>query len=647
MMGSPLLGHEEPVHILAFSPDGRMLASGGVGGRDVEGTPDKGEVRLWDVTTQTQIGGPLTGHTSAIYSLTFTPDGKTMASGSGGPIYFKSRADYSIILWDLSARSRRQEFFGHKSGVRSLAFTPDGEVLASGSADSSILLWNVPAGKEIEISEFLAPSLNSHRGAVVQMAFGSDDKVLTLSSTDTNNNLHAREIVFAEKQGQKTLFGIVSSSKFEAAYGKVEHVAFSPDGMRWAAGGCKRVHSNGLCVQGDVTVWNKRPASIISRPLPETGYDIKSVAISGDGKLIATGGCTKASPADCKGGEIRLWDAITLSPLGAPLKGLHHDVNAIAFSPDSKVIAAGSCGKFKVQGSFIACQEGEVQFWNVETRQIVEHLPASHLRQVKQLAFSADGKWMASNDGDRIIVWDATVPRAAGELANRGDYSIHSIAFSPDSTKLAAGTCHKSAERSGAYEWSKSGCVEGAIRLWDVRTRQAVEQPLLGHADVVQSVAYSPDGNTLVSAAGNFDGTIILWDAKSGQKLGRPFVGHVTGIEKVLFSPDGKLLASASDGSDAHHYDIMLWDVESRQAVGQPLSGHSSYISDIAFHPGSRILLSGGVDGKALLWNIDLDEWLAAACLIANRDLDADEWAQFLSSENKQKMCRVGEPIAE
>ena len=201
LLGLPLKGHTGSVFSVAFSPKGKILASGSCGGYNVEGTCDEGEIYLWDVRTRQRIRRPLIGHTSAVYTLAFSPDGKTLASGSGGAIFFRSDSDYSIILWDVAAgQPLASPFKGHIDEVRSVAFSPDGKTLASGSSDTTIMLWDVP--KRRPLGELLALRFNrepfdplhtiGHMGGVLSVAFSLDGE--TLASADSNNNIILWEV---------------------------------------------------------------------------------------------------------------------------------------------------------------------------------------------------------------------------------------------------------------------------------------------------------------------------------------------------------------------------------------------------------------------------------------------------------------------
>jgi WD40 repeat protein len=176
------------------------------------------------------------------------------------------------------------------------------------------------------------------------------------------------------------------------------------------------------------------------------------------------------------------------------------------------------------------------------------------------------------------------IRRSGAEAILHGhtDY-VSSVAFSPDGRTLV----------------SASG--DGTFRLWDVHSHRQLGQPLRGHTDYVTGVAFSPDGRTLASAsAASADrpGTVRLWDARSHRQLGQPLRGHTDSVESVAFSPDGRTLASASyDGT------VRLWDTRSHRQLGQPLRGHTDYVNGVAFSPDGRTLASASSDGTLRLWD--------------------------------------------
>jgi WD40 repeat protein len=263
------------------------------------------------------------------------------------------------------------------------------------------------------------------------------------------------------------------------------------------------------------------------------------------------------------------------------------------------------------------------------------------------LAFSPDGKTLASSDGTTIILWNVLTRQALGEIttgqqAKEGSSvpsPIISIAFSPDGNTLASSGCGKIGQRLTTVKETYDTCLEGEIRLWNISTRHMIEQPHGGHKDEITSVAFSPDGKTLASASGLADGTIRLWDVATRQPLGGAFTGYVAVMNKLVFSPDGETLISASLGDNLPNQNIFLWNVATRQLIGQPLLRQEDSVKDIAVSPDGRWLASGGFDKALVLWEMKLEYWIAGACRVANRNLTPEEWEQYFSGQPYNKTC--------
>jgi len=212
------------------------------------------------------------------------------------------------------------------------------------------------------------------------------------------------------------------------------------------------------------------------------------------------------------------------------------------------------------------------------TPRLVRRL-AGHSESVMSVVFSPDGTTLASGSRDDTVrLWDVKTRRPIGEpLAGHGG-SVASVAFSPDGTTLA------------------SGSSDHTVRLWDVHTRRPTGERLAGHTGNVESVAFSPDGTTLASAG--LDKTIRLWDVKTGQPIGEPLGGHTDYVESVAFSPDGTLASGSIDET------IRLWDVQTRRQLGEPLTGHTKGVLSVAFSPDGTTVASGSADDTVRLWDV-------------------------------------------
>jgi WD40 repeat protein len=630
-----LRDHTDRVWSIGFSPDRHTMASGSL----------DGTIRVWDLLQPEAKPIVLHGHENWVTSVAFSPDGQMLAS---------SGDDKTVRLWDLRQASVKPTIFNHNDRVWSVAFSRDGHTIASGGQDKTVSLWDLrqPSAKPI--------ILNGHTDLVRSLAFSSDGQMLASGSDDKTVILWNLRQTDAEP--------IILRGHEEA----VTSVALSPDGQMLASGSRDNT----------VRLWNllqpdTPPATLFSQSL-----SVRFVAFSPDGQMLASGGDDKT---------VRLWDLRRPSAKPIELTGPLDAVNSVAFSPDGQSLAAGSDDKtvglfelgapsaaplilrqkeavssvvFSPDANTLASgsmsffwKEHDVNLWTLhrsEAKPIVLSIPKS--AGIYSVAFSPDGQMLATSAESQnkaeggVQLWNLTQPGSKPTVISeaRG----YSVAFSPDGHMLAAAGYkqiqvwnlrqletkplvlegHENYVTSVAFSPDghsiASGSKDNTVRLWNLEQANTAPIILRGHEQPITSLAFAPNGHTI--ASGSEDKTVRLWDLHHPNADPIVLRGHEDKVRSVAFSVDGQTLASSSNDQTIR----LWWEPHQSNAVptilraglGSPTDGFSS----VAFSSNGQSLASGSDDGSIRVWNVRTENLADLVCKKVWRNLTLDEWRRFV-----------------
>lgn len=524
-------GHSQPVNSISYSPDGRYLASGS---RD-------GTVKLWDVSNGHELqtlgkqsenvgsliysfdgGYKVTGYSEYINSISFSPDGRYLASGSNNK---------TIKLWDVSSGRKVRTFEGHAGPVNATSFSPDGHYLASGSKDGTVKLWEVSGGN--------VRTLKGHSNSVYSVAFSPDGRYLSSGGSSDSRRRKNTIKLWDISSGREALI-------INEYISSVSSVVFSPDGGYLASGG----------VDKTIKLWDVSSGSEV-RTLKGHLGGVQTITFSPDGRYLASGSSNRNESS------VRLWDVSSGHEVRT-LGGVSDSINSVKFSPDGHHLA-------------IVSDDSTIKIWELSSGSKIKSL-AGHTGPVNSISFSPDGSYLASGGRDKTVrFWDVFSGREVRILEGHS-YPVTCVTFGPYGHYLA------------------SGSGDETIKLWDVSSGLEVRNSE-GYSHGVNSISFSPDGRYLASESNN---DIKLWDISSEQEL-RTLEDHNYGNHSVDFSPDGRYLATGSDDN----YTIKLWDVFSGREV-RVLKGHSSAVWSVVFSPSDHYLVSRSTN-TIKLW--DISSW--------------------------------------
>ncbi len=518
----------------------------------------RGEVWVWKAAGQI-LHLAWQAHTDIIRVLSFSPDGRSLASGS---------YDGMIKLWDVESGVLLWSSWQTK-GITCLTFSPDGGLLASGGLDATVRLWDPKLG----ILHEEVP----HPGPVFALTWSLDGRLL--ASGD-----FAGTIRIWQRQPSGPAHCMQTLSEHS---NWVRGLAFAPDGSRLASASW----------DGTVKLWELESGRCLETLSGQTER-VQALAWSPDGGTLASGSFDRT---------IRLWEGQE-GTLRVVLHGHSGIVYGLAFTSDSRQLLSGS-------------DDGTLRLWDVERAQCVRVLQ-SYAASLYDIAWSPDGTQLASAGSEAVVnIWEVASVRPRGVLRGHR-VTVYGLAWSPDDSLLASsgwdpttGTCvqvlrdldHPDTVFYGVA-WSPDGKLLACgtylhgVQVWKVTATASSQRWASRRLSTwIRRVAFSPDGTRLVG--GGDDGHVYVWDAADGTQLER-MAGHQGGVTSVAWSPDGSRLASGGSGQgQGDSGELFVWGVHSGQRV-HAFVGYAWVVSALSWVPSGEVVVSGGSDGRLCWWDL-------------------------------------------
>jgi WD40 repeat protein/archaellum biogenesis ATPase FlaH len=519
--------HEEKINSLAFSPDGKMIATASF----------DNTVKLW--TLDGTLVRTFTGHNDGVFGVDFSRDGRIIATASG---------DKTIKLWRIKDGKLLKTLTGHEDVVDTIAFSPKGQIIASASWDGTVKLWRTTDDKSFRtLRDETLKEDKSHSDRVFGVAFSPDGQMIASVSWDNTAKLWNIDGKLRYRLNDHT--------------NRVIRVDFSPDGKRIATTSWDQT----------IKLWSTKEG-ILLETLEGHTDGVFGVEFGPYGEMIAT---------SSQDNTVKLWKHDT-SLNKRILKNHSEEIYSIDFSPDNQRIATAS-------------EDGTVKVW--KTDGTLEKTLKGHQSGVYKVVFSPDGTLIATASfDDTVKIWQADGTPLATLVGQTEE--INSLAFSRDHQILATANKDKT------------------VKLWKLDGTSV--DTLKGHRDQVQGIAFSRDGTLIATASWDDEG--ILWN-RAGESLAI-LNGHSGEVNGVAFSRDGNIIATVGKDKTAR-----LWNREGK--LLETLDGHTAEVNGVAFSRDGKIIATMSKDKTVKLWNRD-GELLHT--LSGPRDLD---WQVRFKSESE------------
>ncbi len=522
--------HGMGMNAVLFSPDGKRVAASG----------KSGVVYLID--TMTRAVQALRGHRDQVLAAAFSP---STAQSATGTVLATGSWDGEVRLWNITTGQSLGVLQGHGDGVRGLRFSTDGRQLATGVKDGTIQLWDLGTRTAKKTWQL---------GRIQSLAF-TPSLTVAAAGSGADNHIHLWNLATGKQ---------IRMLKGHSA--RINGLCFSPDSKLIASASADKT----------VRLWDAETGAAKGVMVGHRAA-VMRVSYSHDGQLLASTGMDKT---------VRIWDVVTARE-HALLRGHRDAGRSVGFSPDGARVVSGGMA-------------GEVLLWELERAQTTvsgagqpaaSKKTAGHDAGVYDVSFSPDGRVLASKGRDGTVrLWN--IANGVEQRVLHGHApNTFGLSFSPDGQLLAA---------SGN---------DNSIRLYELATGQS-RRPLFGHSEPVMQIRFSPDGQQLASAG--TDNTVRLWNVATAVET-HVLRGHTATVFSVAYDPDGKSIATG--GADR---TLRIWD----RANGKPkhvLRGHEKTVGGLAFSPNGRLLASGAGDSTVRLWDMSVTPPAAASPAVLGR----------------------------